>query len=71
MCGATILVGHGYPFGKANILRHALFLHSRFNLWFIDFRGGFKFHVQRVKNGAMAHRLPGAWRSSDMFSGAY
>ena len=37
-CGATILVGHGYPFDKANILRHALFLHSRFNLWFIDFR---------------------------------
>ena len=37
-CGATILAGHGYPFDKANILRHALFLHSRFNLWFIDFR---------------------------------
>ena len=33
--------------------------------------GGFKFHVQRVNTGAMAHRLPGAWRSSDMFSGAY
>ena len=35
---ATILVGHGYPFDKANILRHALFLHSRFNLLFFDFR---------------------------------
>ena len=33
--------------------------------------GGFKFQVQRVNTGAMAHRLPGAWRSSDMFSGAY
>ena len=37
-CGATILVGHGYPFDKANILRHALFLHGRFNLLLIDFR---------------------------------
>ena len=35
---ATILVGHGYPFDKANILRHGLFLHSRFNLLFFDFR---------------------------------
>lgn len=36
-CG-TILVGHGYPFDKANILRHALFLHGRFNLLLFDFR---------------------------------
>lgn len=28
-CG-TVLVGHGYPFDKANILRHALFLHPAF-----------------------------------------
>ncbi|UCE64358.1 MAG: prolyl oligopeptidase family serine peptidase [Nitrospirota bacterium] len=35
---ATILFGHGYPFDKANILRHALFLHSRFNLLLFDFR---------------------------------
>ena len=35
---ATILVGHGYPFDKANILSHALFLHPRFNLLFFDFR---------------------------------
>jgi pimeloyl-ACP methyl ester carboxylesterase len=35
---ATILVGHGYPFDKANILRHALFLHPRFNLLLFDFR---------------------------------
>lgn len=35
---ATILVGHGYPFDKANILRHALFLHGRFNLLLFDFR---------------------------------
>ena len=36
-CG-TILFGHGYPFDKANILRHALFLHSQFNLLLFDFR---------------------------------
>ena len=35
---ATILVGHGYPFDKANILRHGRFLHSRFHLLFFDFR---------------------------------
>ena len=35
---ATILVGHGYPFDKANILRHGVFLHSRFHLLFFDFR---------------------------------
>lgn len=35
---ATILVGHGYPFDKANILHHGLFLHSRFHLLFFDFR---------------------------------
>ncbi|MGD9851687.1 MAG: alpha/beta hydrolase [Nitrospirales bacterium] len=35
---ATILVGHGYPFDKANILRHALFLHPRFHLLVFDFR---------------------------------
>lgn len=37
-CNATIVVGHGYPFDKANILSHALFLHGRFNLLFVDFR---------------------------------
>jgi len=36
-CG-TIIVGHGYPFDKANILRHALFLHARFHLLLLDFR---------------------------------
>ena len=36
-CG-TVLVGHGYPFDKANILRHALFLHPRFHLLLFDFR---------------------------------
>ncbi len=35
---ATILVGHGYPFDKANILHHVLFLHQRFNLLLFDFR---------------------------------
>ncbi len=35
---ATILVGHGYPFDKANILRHARFLHSKFHLLLFDFR---------------------------------
>jgi dipeptidyl aminopeptidase/acylaminoacyl peptidase len=37
-CRATIVVGHGYPFDKANILSHVLFLHGRFNLLFVDFR---------------------------------
>jgi dipeptidyl aminopeptidase/acylaminoacyl peptidase len=37
-CRATIVVGHGYPFDKANILSHSLFLHDRFNLLLIDFR---------------------------------
>ena len=36
-CG-TVLVGHGYPFDKSNILRHALFLHPRFHLLLFDFR---------------------------------
>jgi len=35
---ATLLVGHGYPFDKGNILPHALFLHDRFNLLLFDFR---------------------------------
>lgn len=34
----TIVVGHGYPFDKANILGHVLFLHQRFHLLLIDFR---------------------------------
>ncbi|MDT7043527.1 alpha/beta hydrolase [Candidatus Nitronereus thalassa] len=34
----TIVVGHGYPFDKANILRHVLFLHQRFHLLLMDFR---------------------------------
>jgi len=37
-CRATIVVGHGYPFDKANILSHVLFLHGRFNLLLVDFR---------------------------------
>lgn len=37
-CQGTILIGHGYPFDKANILSHVLFLHSRFNLLLVDFR---------------------------------
>lgn len=36
-CG-TVLVGHGYPFDKANILRHALFQHPRFHLLVFNFR---------------------------------
>lgn len=34
----TILVGHGYPFDKGNILPVAKFLFPRFNLFFFDFR---------------------------------
>ena len=33
-------------------------------------KGGFKFQVQRVNDDADAYRLPGAWRSSDIFWGA-
>ena len=32
--------------------------------------GGFKFQVQPVNEGAGAQRLPGAWQSGGMFSGA-
>ena len=28
-----------------------------------NIQGGFKFQVQRVNDGAGAHRLPGAWQS--------
>ena len=31
--------------------------------------GGFKFQVQRVNEGAIAHRLPGASQSRDIFVG--
>ncbi len=34
----TIIVGHGYPFDKANILGHVIFLHQRFHLLLMDFR---------------------------------
>ena len=34
------------------------------------FLGGFKFQVQRVNEGAIAHRLPGASQSRDIFVGA-
>ena len=33
-------------------------------------QGGFKFQVQRVNEGAGAHRLPRAWQSRDISSGA-
>jgi len=34
----TIIVGHGYPFSKKNILSHVAFLHPDFNLLLFDFR---------------------------------
>lgn len=34
----TILVGHGYPFDKGNVLPHSLFLLDRFNLLLFDHR---------------------------------
>lgn len=34
----VVVVLHGYPFDKANILGWALFLHEDFNLFFFDFR---------------------------------
>jgi hypothetical protein len=33
-------------------------------------QGGFKFQVQRVNDDPRVHRLPAAWRSSDICSGA-
>jgi hypothetical protein len=36
----------------------------------LEIQGGFKFQVQRVNDDAVAYRLPGAWRSSDIFWGA-
>lgn len=34
----AVLVLHGYPFDKGNILSYAEFLHDDYNLFFIDFR---------------------------------
>ena len=34
----TIIVGHGYPFDKANILPIVTFLHPEYNLFLFDFR---------------------------------
>ena len=34
------------------------------------YQGGFKFQVQRVNDGTIAHRLPGAWQNRDTSSGA-
>lgn len=34
----TVLVGHGYPFDKGNVLPAALFLRDAFNLFLFDFR---------------------------------
>lgn len=40
-------------------------------LFFFGFsQGGFKFQVQRVNEGAGAHRLPAAWQSRDISVGA-
>jgi len=33
--------------------------------------GGFKFQVPRVNDDAIAHRLPGAWQSPNIFVGVY
>jgi len=35
---ATIIVGHGYPFSKSNILGLGVFLHKHYNLLLFDFR---------------------------------
>ncbi len=35
---ATVIVGHGYPADKNNVLPYARFLHGEFNLLFFDFR---------------------------------
>lgn len=36
---AAIIVSHGYPFDKGNVLGFAPFLHEHYNLLFFDFRG--------------------------------
>lgn len=36
--GAVIIVGHGYPFSKSDVLPFALFLHDDYNLLYYDFR---------------------------------
>ncbi len=36
--GSTIIVCHGYPFDKGNILPSSLFLHKKYNLFLFDFR---------------------------------
>ena len=35
---AVIIVGHGYPFSKSDVLSFAPFLHKHYNLLFFDFR---------------------------------
>lgn len=35
---AVLIVGHGYPFDKGNILRRTIFLHQRYNLLYFDLR---------------------------------
>ncbi len=34
----AVIVGHGYPFDKGNVLSYASFLHENYNLLFFDFR---------------------------------
>ena len=35
---STIIVAHGYPFDKGNVLVFAEFLHEKYNLFYFDFR---------------------------------
>ena len=56
-------------FGWIAVPITVVFLVWMANLYnFMD--GGFKFQVQRVNDGTIAHRLPGAWQNRDTSSGA-
>ena len=61
----------------SKIIKQSMFLDERLELRASHFakaiikkKGGFKFQVQRVNEGAVPHRLPRAWQSSDIFVGA-
>ncbi|MBI2664311.1 prolyl oligopeptidase family serine peptidase [Candidatus Woesearchaeota archaeon] len=60
----TVIVLHGYPYDKGNILEHSLFLQEQFNLLLFDFRylgksGGsytsVGFHEQKDLEAAVRH----------------
>ena len=55
---------------KGNVLEVTRRLNNQPTESLIDWQGGFKVQVQRVNEGAVVHRPPGAWQRPDIFSGA-